>query len=161
MKKKSNELIELSEKDFSFVCPVQTDDMTAINGGYFCDSCEKKVHDVSNMTKDEYRQLLSNTENICVTFKKVVTVSLVLGMAVCVSAAKTKVPLLGKIKAPNTSCNVDNNKTKSSNSLSPYTAVDKNETVYIEGNQTMELGGDIVYEEPIIDDSSISEENLY
>lgn len=161
MKKKSDELIELSEKDFSFLCSLKTGDMTAINGGYFCDSCEKKVHDVSSMTKDEYRQFLSKTENICVTFKKVVTVSLVLGMAACSSAAKTQVPLLGKIKVPNPSCNVDNNKTKSSNSLSPYTAVDKNQTVYIEGNKTMELGGDIVYEEPTIDESSISEENLY
>ena len=139
MKKKSDKLIELSEKDFSFVCPIKTGDMTAINGGYFCDSCEKKVHDVSSMTKDEYRQLLSKTENICVTFKKVVTVSLVLGMAACASAAKTKAPLLGKIKAPNTSSNVDNNKTKSSN---------KNETQRVE----VELGGKPLPKEPIVDD---------
>ena len=147
MKKKSNELIELSEKDFSFVCPVQTDDMTAINGGYFCDSCEKKVHDVSSMTKDEYRQLLSKSENICVTFKKVVTVSLALSLAACSTENNAKTIDFSINKSTSN---------ESNNSLKPYNAVDKNQT------QIVELGGKVLPKEHTIDDlgtDKINKEN--
>ena len=110
MKKKSDAPIELSEKDFSFVCPMKTEEMTAVEGGYFCGECDKKVYDVSGMGKDEYAQLLAKTENICVTFKKVATVSLALSLAACTSD-KNKPVLMGKI-VPSQSCQVpDKNKT--------------------------------------------------
>ena len=81
MKKNNNETIELNKKDFSFLCPMQIGDMKSIDGGYFCGECNKKVHDVSGMSKEKYHDLVSKTENICVTFKKVATVSLALSMA--------------------------------------------------------------------------------
>jgi len=101
-----NDKIDLSKEDFSFVCPMKTEDMTAIEGGYFCAECDKKVHDVSNMTKCEYTTLVSKTDNICVTFKKVATVSLALSLAACTSSQKPKPVLMGKIVAPNSTCNV-------------------------------------------------------
>jgi len=98
--------IDLSKEDFSFVCPMKTEDMTAIEGGYFCGECDKKVHDVSNMTKCEYTTLVSKTDNICVMFKKVATVSLALSLAACTSSQKPKPVLMGKIVAPKSTCNV-------------------------------------------------------
>ena len=142
MKKKSDELIELSEKDFSFVCPLKTVDMTAINGGYFCDSCEKKVHDVSSMTKDEYRQLLSKTENICVTFKKVATVSLALSLTACTSQ-KPIPELSGNVVDSYPNCNIEQNKT-TINPLAPYKVLDINKS---------ELSGDIVPIRPYVYES--------
>ena len=135
MKNKSDETINLSEKDFSFICPMKTKDMTAIEGGYFCGECNKKVHDVSHMSKDEYRQLVSKTENICVTFKKVATVSLALSLAACTSPQKTKPFMLqGEVASPNPSCNTKQEKVKPKNPLAPYKTPDINES---------EVSGDI------------------
>lgn len=102
----------LSEEDFSFVCPIKTEEMTVVEGGYHCEGCEKKVHDVSNMTQEEYKTLIDKTDNVCVSFKKVATVSLVLSLAACTTAPKPKAPvIMGKIASP--TCMVDN-KTKTS-----------------------------------------------
>jgi hypothetical protein len=137
MKKKNNEPIELSEKDFSFVCPLKTEDMTAIEGGYFCGECEKKVHDVSGMTKCEYDALVSKTDNVCVTFKKVATVSLALSLAACTSPQKPKPVLMGKIAAPNSTCQTKPIEPPSKNKLAPYKAIDINKTVEIAGGIMM------------------------
>jgi len=137
MKKKNNEPIELSEKDFSFVCPLKTEDMTAIEGGYFCGECEKKVHDVSGMTKCEYDALVSKIDNVCVTFKKVATVSLALSLAACTSPQKPKPILMGKIAAPNSTCQTKPIEPPSINKLAPYKAIDINKTVEIAGGIMM------------------------
>jgi hypothetical protein len=120
--------IDLNKEDFSFVCPMKTEDMTAIDGGYFCGECDKKVHDVSNMTKCEYDALVSKTENVCVTFKKVATVSLALSLAACTSAQKPKPVLMGKIVAPNNTCNIKQDNKEVKNPLALYKVVDVNET---------------------------------
>ena len=132
MKKYENEKITLSKKDFSFVCPLKTDDMTVVEGGHFCTECEKKVHDVSKMTQEEYKTLVVGTDNVCVSFKKVATMSLALSLAACATPKKTNPLLLGKI-APQSTCNVDVNKT-----------IDKNETIKIKYKQTFELMGDVM-----------------
>ncbi|HHE06173.1 MAG TPA: hypothetical protein ENK90_03540 [Epsilonproteobacteria bacterium] len=129
MKKKNDKPIDLSEKDFSFVCPLQTEDMTAVEGGYFCGECEKKVHDVSGMSKCEYDALVSKTDNICVTFKRVATVSLALSLAACTSPQKPKPVLMGKIASPNSTYQTPPSKNK----LAPYKTIDTNKTVEISG----------------------------
>ena len=128
MKKKNEEELNLTKEDFSFVCPMKTEDMTAIEGGYFCGECDKKVHDVSNMTTCEYDALVRKTENVCVTFKKVATVSLALSLAACTSPQKPKPVLMGKIVAPNSTCNAKQDNKKAKNPLAPYKVVDVNET---------------------------------
>ncbi len=100
MKNNNNETIELNKKDFSFLCPMQIKDMRAVEGGYFCGECNKKVHDVSGMTKDAYHDLVSKTENICVTFKKVATVSLALSMAASATDTNSSNIKIGKIAIP-------------------------------------------------------------
>ena len=131
MKKKSDEPIELSEKDFSFVCPLQTEDMTVVEGGYFCGECKQKVHDVSGMTKDEYSQLVSKTENVCVTFKKVATVSLVLSLAACATESNNTKKLTGFPFEMKNDASKESNASESNNSLAPYNAVDKKKNIRI------------------------------
>ena len=87
--KKNNEKIELSEKDFEFVCPVKTDTMKDIEGGYFCYDCEKKVFDVTDYTEDEFITLKHEQSNLCVNFKKIVTTTLILNSAFCVASGET------------------------------------------------------------------------
>ena len=131
MKKKSDGPIELREKDFSFVCPMKTEDMTAVEGGYFCGVCDKKVHDVTSMTKDEYSQLASKTENVCVTFKKVATVSLVLSLAACATESNNSKKLTGFLFDMKDYASKESNASENNNSLAPYSVVDKNKTVHI------------------------------
>ena len=100
MKNNNNENIELNKKDFSFLGPMQIKDMRAVEGGYFCEECNKKVHDVSGMSKEKYHDLVSKTENICVTFKKVATVSLALSMAASATDTNSSNIKIGKIAIP-------------------------------------------------------------
>ena len=65
----------LNKEDFSFICPLKTEDMSAVEGGYFCQKCDKKVHDVTKMNHDEFERLKSKSSNLCVTIQKVVAVS--------------------------------------------------------------------------------------
>ena len=128
--------IDLNKEDFSFVCPLKQSEMTEVDGGFFCDKCEEKVHDVSRMTEGEYKKLITKTENICVSFKKVATMSLLLSVAACASPEESKRILLGKIK-PNSTSHIDNNK-----SIDLFENVDdKNKTIRIEYPQRVELGG--------------------
>ena len=141
MKVKQENSIDLKKEDFAFLCPLKTDDMQSIEGGYFCQECEKRVHDVSGMSQDDFQSLKQKEENICITIKKVAMASLVLGFS-AQSVAQEPVTLMEKIKmSPNGSQN-DNNLTK---------GLDKNESI------TLELPVENTFLGMIID---ISPENL-
>ena len=133
--------INLTKEDFSFVCPLKTEDMNAVEGGYFCQKCDKKVHDVSNISHDEFEQLKAKSSNLCITIKKVATVSLVLGLSACTNPTQEQ-RLTGKI-APNTSCDSNVTKTPKKNRLAPFTVVDKNKTLIIDEIAEPQLAGGI------------------
>jgi len=133
----------LTKEDFSFVCPLKTEDMDVVDGGYFCAKCEKKVHDVTNMPQDDFQTLKRNSENLCVTIKKVAAVSLVLGLSACASK-----PLTGKI-ASNSSCDTNITKANENNRLAPFTVVDKNQTIIIDHVAEPQLAGGIMVPEAI------------
>jgi len=78
--------LDLTPKDFSFICPLNMDELTPIEGGYHCDSCEKKVYDVSHMSKSEFQTLQEKTKDLCISFKKVTTVAVVLSASGWVAA---------------------------------------------------------------------------
>ena len=126
--------VSLRKEDFSFVCPLKTEDMNIVDGGYFCGKCDKKVHDVTNMKHEDFQTLQKKNDNLCVTIHKVVAVSLVLGLSACASNE----PLMGKI-APKTSC--DANITTPSNRLAPFNPVDKNKTISIEHIAEPQIAG--------------------
>ena len=115
--------IKLTEKDLEFVCPMKVEEMTTLEGGYFCDKCDKKVHDVSNFSKDEFQALKSKNSHLCITFKKVVTLGAMLSFSAC-----SPVQTSGKISQDSrdkANCNSivpsENN-----NSLKPFSAVNPN-----------------------------------
>ena len=116
--KKDNEKINLTEKDFEFICPVKTSDMTAIEEGYFCDKCDKKVHDVSEYTNNELNTLKTNNSGLCINFKKIVTTTLILNATLCVA--------------------ID---TRGENRLAPLSKFTSNQTVFFEHRKEVELGG--------------------
>ena len=92
--KKTNKL-SLTKEDFSFVCPLDVDDMKAIDGGHFCDTCNKNVYDVSDFSANQYQSFIENKKDICISFKQIVTVSLALSLSACSNVKAT--PLLGKL----------------------------------------------------------------
>jgi len=132
----------LTKEDFSFVCPLKTEDMNVVDGGYFCGKCDKKVHDVTNMNQEDFQTLKQNSENLCVTIHKVAAVSLVLGLSACTSTPPNR-NLVGKI-ASNPSCDSNITRPKKNNRLAPFTVVDKNQTITIDRVEEPQIAGDVV-----------------
>ena len=134
--------IELSEKDFEFICPVQTKDMQVINGGYFCSECEKKVYDVSAYTQDEFDTLKNNHSGLCMNIKKIVTTTLILNSALCVASTSSLENSFGS---------------KRENKLAPFSQLNLEQPIFLEHLKEVELGGGAVapvyefeYEEPFV-----------
>ena len=134
-----NNNIELNKEDFSFVCPMKTEDMSVVEEGYFCAKCEKNVHDVSTFTEKEFNVLKASNNDLCVTFKKVAVVSLALGFVACSSPHTT-----GKI-SKNTPCQsqVDKSDSVKYNRLTPFKTSDKNTTIHIERSEEVNIAGGI------------------
>jgi len=133
--------ITLTKEDFSFVCPLNIEDMNVVDGGHFCDKCEKKIHDVTNMSQEDFQTLKRNSENICVSIKKVAAVSLVLGLSACSSPK----PLIGKVAA-SSPCDSNITKNNVNNRLTPFTVVDKNKTIIIDHIVEPQIVGEPVAE---------------
>jgi hypothetical protein len=153
MKNNQKNSIALKKEDFSFVCPLKTEDMNAVEGGYFCQKCEKKVHDVTHMQHEDFQALKAKSENLCVTIHKVAAVSLVLGLSACASP-QTEQRLVGKIST-NVSCDANVSVTPRENRLTPFTAVDKNQTININRVEEPQIAGGIsAYVPPVENNSS-------
>ena len=155
MKNNQNNNTELRKEDFSFVCPLKTEDMNAIEGGYFCQKCEKKVHDVTDMSQEDFQTLKSKSENLCVTIHKVAAVSLVLGLSAC-AAPQEEQRLVGKI-APNVSCDGNITQTQRENRLTPFTVADKNQTITIDHVAEPQIAGGISPYIPPVENNSTEE----
>jgi hypothetical protein len=139
MKTTTDTKIVLSKEDFSFVCPMKTEDMKAVEEGYFCAKCEKNVHDVSKFTEKEFDVLKASNNDLCVTFKKVAVVSLALGFVACSSPNTT-----GRI-SKDTSCQseVDKKNAVKYNRLTPFKTPDNNTTIHIERSEEVNIAGGI------------------
>lgn len=62
---------KLTEKDFSFICPMAWDEMPESANGRFCAGCRKEVFDLSNCTVGEVRELQRKHGTICGSIKVV------------------------------------------------------------------------------------------
>ena len=131
-----NNKINLTEEDFSFVCPLKTADMKNIEGGYFCGKCDKKVHDVSDYTPEAFNSLKEKSDNLCITFKKVAVVSLALSLSACTTT--------GKVASSKEPCQTKHPTTQDENNrLSPFKTPDKNQTVQINRAEESNIAGGI------------------
>ena len=159
-----NNKINLTPKDFSFICPMNMDELTPIEGGYHCDSCEKKVYDVSHMNKSEFQTLQEKTKDLCISFKKVTTVAVALSASGWVAADDnvTQAPFTtsntqtkkvyrtaGKVLPRKNTFKLektkvipyDNNETNTTNALTPpvkcdiETSIDGGDNVFIPYNE--------------------------
>jgi hypothetical protein len=55
----------LTDKHFSFKCPMNWDSMQATDNGRFCGKCRKEVFDLTNCSLDEVRELQQKHGSIC------------------------------------------------------------------------------------------------
>jgi hypothetical protein len=55
----------LTDKHFSFKCPMNWDSMQATDNGRFCGRCGKEVFDLTNCSLDEVRALQQKHGSIC------------------------------------------------------------------------------------------------
>lgn len=117
----------LTPKDFDFVCPLKTTDMKIIDGGHFCQECQKKVYDVSKYTEESFHALAKKENNLCVSFTKVSTVSIVLALSACTTTpTPPQAPLLGKIVIEDKGATCNTNKHEKANKLAPFKVPKRN-----------------------------------
>jgi len=55
----------LTDKHFSFKCPMNWDSMQETDNGRFCGKCRKEVFDLTNCSLDEVRALQQKHGSIC------------------------------------------------------------------------------------------------
>jgi hypothetical protein len=136
-----NSKIELNKDDFSFVCPMKTESMSVVKEGYFCEKCEKKVHDVSTFTEEEFSILKASNNNLCVTFKKVAVVSLALSFVACSSAPSSHTTGKISLKEP---CQAEvDKKAIKDNRLRPFKVADKNKTIKMNHSAEIIISGEM------------------
>ncbi len=63
-----NELLSLNDFTIPVQCHENWDEMSGNERQKFCQVCNKKVHNVSNITKEEFFQLNSEENSICIRF---------------------------------------------------------------------------------------------
>jgi hypothetical protein len=81
----------LTDKDFSFKCPMSWEDMKATANGKFCSKCRKEVFDLTNCSVDEVRALQDKHGSICGSIRvaQAAVVALSLSAAACQKAERT------------------------------------------------------------------------
>lgn len=81
----------LTDKDFSFKCPMSWDDMKTTANGKFCSKCRKEVFDLTNCSVDEVRDLQDKHGSICGSIRvaQAAVVALSLSTAACQKMERT------------------------------------------------------------------------
>ena len=93
---------KLNENHFSFKCPMNWDDMTPSSNGRFCGKCSKEVHDLTNCSLDEIRELQRRKGSICGMIRILSTATVAatsLGLAACKKEDSNKVIVVGEVPA--------------------------------------------------------------
>ncbi len=77
--------IMLQPHHFTYKCPLKLSDLNRVDGGYYCSQCRKDIHDLTDCSMDEIRDLQKRHGAIC-GFIRVVGVSSMLSLAACSKA---------------------------------------------------------------------------
>ena len=72
-----------SKENFSFICPMQWDDMQASKNGRFCGKCQQEVIEVTDCSVEEVTNMQKKDPHLCVAIKTLVTASMALTMTAC------------------------------------------------------------------------------
>lgn len=75
----------LTDKDFSFKCPMSWDEMEDSTNGKFCSKCRKEVFDLTNCSTEELRALQDRHGMICgsIRIAQAAVVAVSLSAAAC------------------------------------------------------------------------------
>ncbi len=95
---------KLTEKHFSFKCPMNWDEMEVSSNGRFCSKCQKEVFDLTNCSIDEVIALQRKHGPICGSIRvmQAATVAISLSAAACQNWASG--PAMGKNRATTEEC---------------------------------------------------------
>lgn len=85
----------LTEKDFSFKCPMSWDEMKETANGRYCSKCRKEVFDLTNCSTDEVRALQEKHGSICGTVRLAQAAAVALSLSA--AACKDNSPIMGKV----------------------------------------------------------------
>ncbi len=55
----------ITKEHFSFICPMNWDDMAPSENGRFCSKCSKEVYDLTECSLDELRELQRKRGKVC------------------------------------------------------------------------------------------------
>lgn len=83
----------LTDKDFSFKCPMSWDDMEDSANGKFCSKCRKEVFDLTNCSTDEVRALQDKHGVICGSIR--VAQAAVVALSLSSAACQKPIPTTG------------------------------------------------------------------
>jgi len=72
----------LKPHHFTYKCPLKISDLEQTDGGYFCAKCSKDIHDLTDCSLDEVRELQRRKGSIC-GFVRAVSVTSLVGLAAC------------------------------------------------------------------------------
>lgn len=83
----------ITDKDFSFKCPMSWDDMEDSASGKFCSKCRKEVFDLTNCSTDEIHALQTKHGSICGSIR--VAQAAVVAFSLSAAACQKAVPTTG------------------------------------------------------------------
>ena len=85
----------LSDKDFSFKCPMSWDAMDDSANGKFCSKCRKEVFDLTNCSVDEVHALQDKHGSICGSVR--IAQAAVVALSLSAAACKKEPQIMGKL----------------------------------------------------------------
>ena len=72
----------LKPEHFSYKCPLKISDLEETENGHFCAKCSKDIHDLTDCSLDEIRELQRRKGSIC-GFVRAISVTSVVSLAAC------------------------------------------------------------------------------
>jgi hypothetical protein len=94
----------LTDKNFSFKCPMNWDAMQATDNGRFCGKCQKEVFDLTNCSLDEVRALQLKHGSICGSIRVMGAAAVAISLSTAACQKENQKPdsvrTVGEIQSP-------------------------------------------------------------
>lgn len=89
-------MVRLTEKNFSYKCPMNWSEMEASANGRFCSQCQKEVFDLTNCSIDQVRALQQKHGSICGSIRLMGAAAVVASLSMAACKEKVSEPDTGK-----------------------------------------------------------------